>query len=55
VPGIGAELARRIHEHLHIDTLEDLELAGPTTGACSRCRAWARGGRRRSGRAWPRS
>jgi len=27
VPGIGTELARRIHEHLHIDTLEDLELA----------------------------
>lgn len=27
VPGIGPKLARDIHEHLHIDTLEDLELA----------------------------
>ncbi len=27
VPGIGPELAERIHEELHIDTLEDLELA----------------------------
>jgi putative hydrolase len=27
VPGIGPELARRIHDHLHIDTLEALELA----------------------------
>lgn len=27
VPGIGARLARDIHEHLHIDTLADLELA----------------------------
>jgi len=27
VPGIGEELARRIHSRLHIDTLEDLELA----------------------------
>ncbi len=27
VPGIGPELARRIHDHLHVDTLEDLELA----------------------------
>ena len=27
VPGIGDELARRIHSELHIDTLEELELA----------------------------
>src|SRR5690606_4576333 len=27
VPGIGEELAHRIHEALHIDTLEELELA----------------------------
>jgi hypothetical protein len=27
VPGIGPDLARRIHEELHIDTLEALELA----------------------------
>jgi hypothetical protein len=27
IPGIGPELARRIHEHLDIDTLEALELA----------------------------
>jgi DNA polymerase (family X) len=27
VPGIGEELARRIHRHLRIDTLEELELA----------------------------
>lgn len=27
VPGIGEELARRIHSELHIDTLEDLEVA----------------------------
>lgn len=27
VPGIGPALAERIHEHLHIDTLEALELA----------------------------
>lgn len=27
VPGIGEELARRIHSHLRIDTLEELELA----------------------------
>ncbi len=27
VPGIGPELARRIHDRLHIDTLEALELA----------------------------
>ncbi len=27
VPGIGEELARRIHSQLHIETLEDLELA----------------------------
>jgi DNA polymerase (family X) len=27
VPGIGEELARRIHHHLRIDTLEELELA----------------------------
>ncbi|RME35187.1 MAG: DNA-binding protein [Gammaproteobacteria bacterium] len=27
VPGIGPELARRIHDQLHIDTLEALELA----------------------------
>jgi len=27
VPGIGEELAQRIHEHLHIETLEELELA----------------------------
>jgi hypothetical protein len=27
VPGIGDELAKRIHAQLHIDTLEDLELA----------------------------
>lgn len=27
VPGIGTELARRIHADLHVDTLEDLEIA----------------------------
>ena len=27
VPGIGPELARRIHDHLHIDSLEGLEIA----------------------------
>jgi hypothetical protein len=27
VPGIGENLARRIHEQLHLDTLEELELA----------------------------
>ena len=27
VPGIGPALARRIHEQLHISTLEDLEIA----------------------------
>lgn len=27
VPGIGDQLARRLHAHLHIDTLEELELA----------------------------
>jgi DNA polymerase (family 10) len=27
VPGIGEELAKRIHTHLHLDTLEELELA----------------------------
>lgn len=27
VPGIGPELAHRIHEHLHLDTLEGLEIA----------------------------
>jgi len=27
VPGIGEELARRVHDHLHVDTLEELELA----------------------------
>jgi DNA polymerase (family 10) len=27
IPGIGEELARRIHSELHIETLEDLELA----------------------------
>ena len=27
LPGIGDELARRIHEELHVDTLEELELA----------------------------
>jgi transposase len=27
IPGLGPELARRIHEHLDIDTLEALELA----------------------------
>jgi DNA polymerase (family 10) len=27
VPGIGEELAKRIHSQLHIDTLEDLEVA----------------------------
>jgi DNA polymerase (family X) len=27
IPGVGPELARRIHEHLDIDTLEALELA----------------------------
>jgi hypothetical protein len=27
VPGIGEDLARRIHEQLHLDTLEELELA----------------------------
>lgn len=27
VPGIGPELARRIHEHLEVDTLEGLEVA----------------------------
>ena len=27
VPGVGEELARRIHRHLQIDTLEELELA----------------------------
>jgi DNA polymerase (family X) len=27
VPGIGSELARRIHQHLHADTLEALEIA----------------------------
>jgi hypothetical protein len=27
VPGVGPELARRIHDHLHVDTLEALETA----------------------------
>jgi hypothetical protein len=27
VPGIGEDLARRIHEQLHVETLEELELA----------------------------
>jgi hypothetical protein len=27
IPGIGPELARRIHDHLHVDTLEGLEAA----------------------------
>lgn len=27
IPGLGRELARRIHEHLDVDTLEGLELA----------------------------
>ncbi|MCZ7565000.1 MAG: helix-hairpin-helix domain-containing protein [Burkholderiales bacterium] len=27
IPGVGAELARRIHEALHVDTLEELETA----------------------------
>lgn len=27
VPGIGPQLARRIHDHLHVDTLEALEMA----------------------------
>ncbi|MEJ2509930.1 MAG: helix-hairpin-helix domain-containing protein [Gammaproteobacteria bacterium] len=27
VPGVGPELARNIHDHLHADTLEELELA----------------------------
>lgn len=27
IPGIGEELARRIHEELHIETLEELEIA----------------------------
>jgi DNA polymerase (family 10) len=30
VPGIGDELAKRIHAQLHIDTLEDLEFAAHT-------------------------
>jgi len=27
IPGIGKELATRLHEHLHIETLEALEQA----------------------------
>lgn len=27
IPGVGAELARRLHEALHVDTLESLEVA----------------------------
>ncbi len=27
VPGLGPDLAKRIHEHLHVDTLEALEIA----------------------------
>lgn len=27
VPGLGPELAKRIHDHLHVDTLEALEIA----------------------------
>jgi len=27
VPGIGPELSKRIHEHLHVETLEALEAA----------------------------
>ena len=45
IPGLGPELAGRIHEHLDIETLEALELAACTTAGSSRCRASARGGR----------
>jgi transposase len=35
VPGIGAGLARRIHESLHVDTLEALEIAAHDTRLAS--------------------